>query len=383
MRVCHFATRPSDAEKVNTQIRASSTARSIAAGRGAARHRWRSARSLRRRSSAPRVRAHAPAGAPPRAAARSAAPAPDIRTPRRFQPTRSARPWRALRISGAQCTAHTRPRPPSVAPSGQAPPTVTPMRSIARDGSHELEIQRSRFLCSVARVETPEQAAEFIAAVRKQHWSATHNCSAFRVGPNAEEQRSSDDGEPAGTAGVPMLEVLTRRAITDTVAVVTRYFGGVKLGAGGLVRAYGRSVAEALDAVGTGPRPAHQRGRHRRPPDRGQAGERAARGGHRIADHRVRRTRSASRCSSRPRTRPFDHWLAEHTSGRAAGDSATYPRRTRRESTALQRSTTTAREDRTPRSARATASTAGRPHYDQSLKVWLMVRAPVTVARAG
>ena len=124
------------------------------------------------------------------------------------------------------------------------------MRSIARDGWHELEIQRSRFLCSVARVETPEQATDFIAGIRKRHWDATHHCSAFRVGPNAEQQRSSDDGEPAGTAGIPMLEVLTRRELTDTVAVVTRYYGGIKLGAGGLVRAYGRAVGEAVDAVG-------------------------------------------------------------------------------------------------------------------------------------
>ncbi|MCO1582687.1 YigZ family protein [Crossiella sp. SN42] len=120
--------------------------------------------------------------------------------------------------------------------------------TIARDGVHELEIQRSRFLCHLARVETEEAAAEFIAAVRKEHWSANHNCTAFRLGDGA--QRSSDDGEPAGTAGVPMLEVLVRRELVDVVAVVTRYFGGTKLGAGGLVRAYGRAVSEAVDAVG-------------------------------------------------------------------------------------------------------------------------------------
>ncbi|GEL20364.1 YigZ family protein [Pseudonocardia asaccharolytica DSM 44247 = NBRC 16224] len=124
-------------------------------------------------------------------------------------------------------------------------------RVIARDGAHEIEIQRSRFLCSLARVGDEESAAAFIAGIRKQHWSATHNCSAFRVGPDGAIARSSDDGEPAGTAGVPMLEVLARRGLTDTVAVVTRYFGGTKLGAGGLVRAYGRAVAEAIDAVGT------------------------------------------------------------------------------------------------------------------------------------
>lgn len=125
------------------------------------------------------------------------------------------------------------------------------MRTVRAAGTHELLIQRSRFLCAVAPVRTPAEATAFIETVRKEHWSATHNCTAFRVGPHGEHQRSSDDGEPAGTAGVPMLQVLVHREVTDTVAVVTRYFGGIKLGAGGLVRAYGRSVGEALDAVGT------------------------------------------------------------------------------------------------------------------------------------
>jgi uncharacterized YigZ family protein len=125
------------------------------------------------------------------------------------------------------------------------------MRSIARNGSHAVEIQRSRFVCSLARVQTADQATAFIVAARKENWSATHNCSAYRVGTGGDQQRSSDDGEPAGTAGVPMLEVLIRRELTDTVAVVTRYFGGIKLGAGGLVRAYGRAIGEAIDGVGT------------------------------------------------------------------------------------------------------------------------------------
>jgi uncharacterized YigZ family protein len=125
------------------------------------------------------------------------------------------------------------------------------VRVIAGEGVHEIEIQRSRFLCSVARVADDQEAGAFIARVRKEHWSATHNCSAFRVGPDGGSQRSNDDGEPAGTAGVPMLEVLLRRELTDTVAVVTRYYGGVKLGAGGLVRAYRGAVSETVDAVGT------------------------------------------------------------------------------------------------------------------------------------
>ncbi|GGN02883.1 YigZ family protein [Lentzea pudingi] len=129
------------------------------------------------------------------------------------------------------------------------------MKVIRRDGTHEIEIQRSRFLCHVARVTTDAEASEFFARVRKEHWQASHNCTAFRT---ADTQRSSDDGEPAGTAGVPMLEVLTRRDLVDTAVVVTRYYGGIKLGAGGLVRAYGRAVAEAVDALGTLTRERHE-----------------------------------------------------------------------------------------------------------------------------
>jgi uncharacterized YigZ family protein len=125
------------------------------------------------------------------------------------------------------------------------------IRVPASDGEHEFEIQRSRFRCSVARVADERSATAFIAAVRREHWSATHNCTAFRLGPTGAVARSSDDGEPAGTAGVPMLEVLVQRDVTDVAVVVTRWFGGTKLGAGGLVRAYGRAVGEALDALGT------------------------------------------------------------------------------------------------------------------------------------
>jgi len=120
------------------------------------------------------------------------------------------------------------------------------MRTIRRAGTHELQIQRSRFICALSPAESAEQATAFIEQVRSTHWSATHHCTAFRTGAHGEQQRSNDDGEPAGTAGVPMLQVLTAREITNTVAVVTRYFGGVKLGAGGLVRAYTDTVAQAL-----------------------------------------------------------------------------------------------------------------------------------------
>ncbi|TDQ54943.1 YigZ family protein [Actinorugispora endophytica] len=124
------------------------------------------------------------------------------------------------------------------------------MRTIRRDGEHELDIRKSRFLCALARVTDEDAARAFIAERRRLHWNATHNCTAYVLGGDGRVQRSSDDGEPSGTAGVPMLEVLRHRGITDTVAVVTRYFGGIKLGAGGLIRAYGNAVAAAVDEVG-------------------------------------------------------------------------------------------------------------------------------------
>jgi uncharacterized YigZ family protein len=125
-----------------------------------------------------------------------------------------------------------------------------PYLTVARAGEHETEVKRSRFVCALARVADEAEAQAFIAAVRKERWDARHHCTAFVVGDRPRRERSNDDGEPAGTAGAPMLEVLRRRGVTDTVAVVSRYFGGVLLGAGGLVRAYGGAVAAALDAVG-------------------------------------------------------------------------------------------------------------------------------------
>ncbi|GLZ79870.1 YigZ family protein [Actinorhabdospora filicis] len=121
---------------------------------------------------------------------------------------------------------------------------------IGRDGVTETEIKKSRFVCALARVRTEDEAVAFIAARRREHRAATHNCTAYVLGDWADISKSNDDGEPSGTAGVPMMEVLHRRELTNVVAVVTRYFGGVKLGAGGLVRAYGQSVAAAIDAAG-------------------------------------------------------------------------------------------------------------------------------------
>jgi uncharacterized YigZ family protein len=122
--------------------------------------------------------------------------------------------------------------------------------TVAREGVHESEIKRSRFLCTLAPAATEEAAQDVIARVRKDHPTATHNCFAYVIGPDGRLHKASDDGEPGGTAGTPMLQVLLRREIRDVVAVVTRYYGGVQLGAGGLVRAYGGAVSAALDALG-------------------------------------------------------------------------------------------------------------------------------------
>ncbi|MGC4154164.1 MAG: YigZ family protein [Propionicimonas sp.] len=127
-------------------------------------------------------------------------------------------------------------------------PASSPLPStIASRVEHEVVIRKSRFIATLVPVRSVAEADAEIAALRKQYWDARHNCTALVVGTRADQQRSSDDGEPSGTAGVPMLEVLRHRGLTDLVAVVTRYFGGILLGAGGLVRAYSGAVAEALD----------------------------------------------------------------------------------------------------------------------------------------
>ncbi|AIV40434.1 MULTISPECIES: IMPACT family protein [unclassified Curtobacterium] len=123
--------------------------------------------------------------------------------------------------------------------------------TIAGTVEHEIVVTRSRFVTTVVPVSGVEDAERAVAEVRRRYWDARHNCSAMVTGVLGDQARSSDDGEPSGTAGVPMLEVLRRRDLTDVVAVVTRYFGGVKLGAGGLVRAYSTSVSETLDRATT------------------------------------------------------------------------------------------------------------------------------------
>ena len=120
--------------------------------------------------------------------------------------------------------------------------------TIAKDIRTEQVISKSRFICSLKKVKTEEEAQDFIKAVKKEFWDATHNCSAYII--DEQHQRSSDDGEPSGTAGIPMLGVLRKQELQQIAAVVTRYFGGIKLGAGGLVRAYAGSVSQALEEAG-------------------------------------------------------------------------------------------------------------------------------------
>jgi uncharacterized YigZ family protein len=122
--------------------------------------------------------------------------------------------------------------------------------TVARPAEAEVEVKRSRFLCRIEPVTTEEQARAVVEEERKRHWDARHHCSAFVLGPAADVQRSNDDGEPSGTAGAPMLEVLRGREVSDVAAVVTRWFGGVLLGAGGLVRAYSDAVRAGLDEAG-------------------------------------------------------------------------------------------------------------------------------------
>jgi uncharacterized YigZ family protein len=122
--------------------------------------------------------------------------------------------------------------------------------TVKQEGEHEIIIQKSRFIAQIKRAESEQEAIDFIQTIKKKHWNATHNCSAYLIGEHDQIQKANDDGEPSGTAGVPILEVLKKRNLKDTVVVITRYFGGIKLGAGGLIRAYGKATSEGLDTVG-------------------------------------------------------------------------------------------------------------------------------------
>jgi uncharacterized YigZ family protein len=125
-----------------------------------------------------------------------------------------------------------------------------PYKTLLRAAKDELVINKSRFLCRGFPVESEEEALKCLAEVRAAHQDATHNCYAYAVGANMGIMRYSDDGEPGGTAGLPMMEVIKARCVTNCIVVVTRYFGGILLGAGGLARAYARGVRVALEAAG-------------------------------------------------------------------------------------------------------------------------------------
>ncbi|MFC3900181.1 YigZ family protein [Aliicoccus persicus] len=119
-----------------------------------------------------------------------------------------------------------------------------------KNTSAEITINKSNFIGHIARTESEDEAKAFVATIKEKYKDATHNCSAYIIGESALIQRADDDGEPSGTAGVPMLEVLKREELYNTTVVVTRYFGGVKLGAGGLIRAYAKSTSEVVKAAG-------------------------------------------------------------------------------------------------------------------------------------
>lgn len=122
--------------------------------------------------------------------------------------------------------------------------------TIGKTGQHELIIKKSKFICSLARTETVEEAQEFIEQVSKKYHDATHNTYAYTLGLNDNQVKASDNGEPSGTAGIPELKALQLMKLKNVTAAVTRYFGGIKLGAGGLIRAYSNSVTEAAQNIG-------------------------------------------------------------------------------------------------------------------------------------
>ena len=126
---------------------------------------------------------------------------------------------------------------------------VEAYRTIEGQAEARYEIQRSKFITHIAHVETEDAARNFVQQVKKQYFDARHNCSAWVLGEKGNQQKSNDDGEPGGTAGNPILEAIKKNELTNVVIVVTRYFGGIKLGAGGLVRAYGHSAVLGIEAA--------------------------------------------------------------------------------------------------------------------------------------
>lgn len=126
-------------------------------------------------------------------------------------------------------------------------------------GTNELSVSKSRFIAYCTRAESEEDALLFIQKIKKDHANATHNCSAYLIGAQNQIQKASDDGEPSGTAGIPILEVLKKQKLQDVVVVITRYFGGIKLGSGGLVRAYGKATTLGIASTGLVEKRLHER----------------------------------------------------------------------------------------------------------------------------
>ncbi len=122
-------------------------------------------------------------------------------------------------------------------------------KTVRQFGSKEIVIKKSRFIGYGKPVTNEQEAITFIEEMKKKHWNATHNCSAYIIGERDEIQKASDDGEPSGTAGKPILEVMKNQGLKDTAIVVTRYFGGILLGAGGLIRAYSDGAVAAIEAA--------------------------------------------------------------------------------------------------------------------------------------
>jgi len=121
-------------------------------------------------------------------------------------------------------------------------------RTVRGAGNKEIVIRKSRFIGHIQPVQTEEEATAFIERIKKEHWNATHNCFAYMIGERDEIQKQSDDGEPSGTAGKPILEVIRNQKLKNVAIVVTRYFGGILLGAGGLIRAYSDGAVAAIEA---------------------------------------------------------------------------------------------------------------------------------------
>lgn len=122
-------------------------------------------------------------------------------------------------------------------------------KTTASDGTASYEIQKSRFIAYTHHIETEDDARAFVTAIKKKHFDARHNCSAWVLGADSSQQKSNDDGEPGGTAGNPILESIKNHGLTNVVVVVTRYFGGIKLGAGGLIRAYSHTASLGIEAT--------------------------------------------------------------------------------------------------------------------------------------